>query len=107
MDFVMKNDHKKNIYLEGIKVSTTYSGIKKTPHNEDDTLLIQFDHPCSIAGVFTKSLTSSASVNQSKHNLSSREQSTVRAIIVNSGNANAFTGKLGENTVLRISKHLS
>ena len=59
----MKNDHKKNIYLEGIKVSTTFSGIKKTPHNEDDVLLVQFDKPCSIAGIFTKSLTSSASVN--------------------------------------------
>ena len=103
----MKNDHKKNIYLEGIKVSTTFSGIKKTPHNEDDVLLVQFDKPCSIAGIFTKSLTSSASVNQSRSNLSSRQQATVRAIVVNSGNANAFTGKLGEKTVLKISKHLS
>ena len=103
----MKNNHKKDIHLEGVKVSTTFCGIKKTPHNEDDILLVEFDKPCSIAGVFTKSLTSSASVNQSRSNLSSRQQATVRAIVVNSGNANAFTGKLGEKTVLKISKHLS
>ena len=30
-----------------------------------------------------------------------------RAILVNSGNANAFTGKLGEETVNKISKYLS
>ena len=103
----MKNNHKKNIYLEGIKVSTAFCGIKKTPDNEDDLLLVEFDKSCSIAGVFTKSLTSSAPVNQCKSNLSSMEQATVKAIVVNSGNANAFTGKLGEESVLKISKYLS
>ncbi len=103
----MKNDNKKNIHLDGIKVSTTFSGIKKTPDNEHDVLLIEFDKPCSIAGVFTKSLTSSASVNQCRSNLSSSKQATARAIVVNSGNANAFTGKLGEETVSKISKFLS
>ncbi len=103
----MKNNHKKDIHLEGIKVFTTFCGIKNTPDNEDDLLLIECDKSCSIAGVFTKSLTSSAPVNQCKSNLSSMEKATVRAIVVNSGNANAFTGKLGEETVLKISKYLS
>ena len=103
----MKNNHKKDIHLEGIKVFTTFCGIKNTPDNEDDLLLVEFDKSCSIAGVFTKSLTSSAPVNLCKSNLSSAEQATVRAIVVNSGNANAFTGKLGEETVLKISKYLS
>ena len=49
----MKNDLKKNIHLDGIKVSTAFSGIKKTPNNEDDSLLVEFDQPCPIAGVFT------------------------------------------------------
>ena len=103
----MKNNHKKDIHLEGIKVFTTFCGIKNTPDNEDDLLLVEFDKSCSIAGVFTKSLTSSAPVNLCKSNLSSSEQATVRAIVVNSGNANAFTGKLGEESVLKISKYLS
>ncbi len=103
----MKNNQKKDIHLEGIKVFTTFCGIKNTPNNEDDLLLVEFDKSCSIAGVFTKSLTSSAPVNLCKSNLSSAEQATVRAIVVNSGNANAFTGKLGEESVLKISKYLS
>ena len=103
----MKNNHKKDIHLEGIKIFTTFCGIKNTPDNEDDLLLVEFDKSCSIAGVFTKSLTSSAPVNLCKSNLSSAEQATVRAIVVNSGNANAFTGKLGEESVLKISKYLS
>ncbi len=103
----MEKNHKKDIHLEGIKVSTTFCGIKKTPDNEDDLLLVEFDESCSIAGVFTKSLTSSAPVNQCRSNLSSSEQATVRAIVVNSGNANAFTGKLGEETVFKISEYLA
>mgnify|MGYP001472736393 CR=1 FL=1 len=103
----MKKNHEKDNHFEGIKVSTTFCGIKKTPDNEDDLLLVEFDESCSVAGVFTKSLTSSAPVNQCRSNLSSTEQATVRAIVVNSGNANAFTGKLGEETVFKITKYLS
>ena len=44
-------------------------------------------------------------VNQCKKNLTKYKEPIVRAILVNSGNANAFTGKLGEETVLKISKY--
>ena len=87
--------------MKDIKVSTTYSGIKKTQDNEDDLLLIEFKKKSAIAGVFTQSLTSSASVNQCKKNLTKYKEPVVRAILVNSGNANAFTGKLGEKTVAK------
>ena len=97
----------KNSLLENIKISTIFSGIKKTKDNEEDLLLIELEKSSSIAGVFTQSLTSSASVNQCKKNLTKFKEPSVRAILVNSGNANAFTGKLGEETVLKISKYLS
>lgn len=103
----MKKKLKKDCFLEDIKVSTIYSGIKKTPNNEDDLLLIELEKNSSISGVFTQSLTSSASVNQCKKNLLSTKAPTVRAILVNSGNANAFTGYHGDKTVLKISKYLS
>ncbi len=103
----MKKNLSKNCFLEDIKISTIYSGIKKTPNKEDDLLLIELDKKSSIAGVFTQSLTSSASVNQCKKNLITSKDSIVRAILVNSGNANAFTGKQGEETVLKISRYLS
>lgn len=103
----MNKNLSKNSLLQDIKVSTIYSGIKKKLNNEDDLLLIELDKNSSIAGVFTRSLTSSASVNQCKKNLINSKDPIVRAILVNSGNANAFTGKQGEETVLKISKYLS
>ena len=62
----MKNKSIGNHLLKDILVSTTYSGIKKTHDNEDDLLLIELKKKSAIAGVFTQSLTSSASVNQCK-----------------------------------------
>ena len=103
----MKKKFNKDYFLDDIKVSTIYSGIKKTKKNEDDLLLIEFDKNSAIAGVFTQSLTASASVNQCKKNLASSKEPLVRAILVNSGNANAFTGKFGEETVQKISTFLS
>ena len=96
-----------NSSLQNLKISTCFSGIKKSPNNEHDLLLVEFDKPATIAGLFTKSLTSSASVNQCKDCLKSEKQPTAKAIVVNSGNANAFTGKRGEETVLKIRKYLA
>ena len=103
----MQKNLPKNYFLDDIKVSTIYSGIKKTHDNEDDLLLIELDAESAVAGVFTQSLTSSASVNQCKKNLASSNEPIVRAILVNSGNANAFTGSKGEETVFKISTYLS
>ena len=103
----MKKESIKKTLLEGIKVSTTYSGIKKTQENEDDLLLIELKKKSAVAGVFTQSLTSSASVNRCKKNLTKYKEPIARAILVNSGNANAFTGKMGEETVSKISKYLA
>src|SRR6201999_4486862 len=50
----------------------------------------------TIAGVLTRSKTSSAPVDWCKKNLA---RGKVRAIVVNAGNANAFTGKLGDKAV--------
>ena len=102
-----ENIMNENITLEDIKISTCFSGIKKSKNNEHDLLLVEFEKEASIAGLFTKSLTSSASVNQCKQCLHSEEKQTIRAIVVNSGNANAFTGEKGEETVLKIRNFIS
>ena len=102
-----ENIMNENITLEDIKISTCFSGIKKSKNNEHDLLLVEFEKEASIAGLFTKSLTSSASVNQCKECLHSEEKHTIRAIVVNSGNANAFTGEKGEETVLKIRTFIS
>jgi len=55
-------------------------------------LLVQLEPDTVVAGVFTRSKCASAPVDWCRQNLKSR---TARALVVNSGNANAFTGKTG------------
>ncbi|VFU09861.1 Glutamate N-acetyltransferase / Amino-acid acetyltransferase [Methylocella tundrae] len=55
-------------------------------------MLALFDKGTEVAGVFTKSKCPSAPVDWCRARLSGGK---ARALVVNSGNANAFTGKLG------------
>ena len=55
--------------------------------------MVEFSENTCAAGVFTQSLTASAPVLLCRKNL---QNSTARGLLVNSGNANAFTGKTGE-----------
>ncbi len=57
-----------------------------------DVLLALFDKGTQVAGVFTKSKCPSAAVDWCRERL---ERGKARALVVNSGNANAFTGKVG------------
>jgi glutamate N-acetyltransferase/amino-acid N-acetyltransferase len=59
-------------------------------------LLCVLDKGTTVAGVLTRSKTCSAPVDLCRENL---KGGTARAIVVNAGNANAFTGKAGEKTV--------
>ena len=81
--------------INGVKIATTNCGIKYK--NRDDLLLISFDDEANVAGVFTSSSMPAASVVWCKKNIA---QGSAKALIVNAGNANAFTGKAGEETVL-------
>src|SRR6187402_688127 len=74
--------------LRGLRMATASAGIKYK--NRTDVLLMVFDAPA--AGVFTKSKCPSAPVDFCRQNL---PHGTARAMVVNSGNANAFTGVKG------------
>ncbi|MCP4320245.1 MAG: bifunctional glutamate N-acetyltransferase/amino-acid acetyltransferase ArgJ [Hyphomicrobiales bacterium] len=76
--------------LDGVRIGTTAAGIKYA--DRTDLMLMIFDAPASVAGVFTQSLCPSAPVEFCRHNLGG---GAARALVVNSGNANAFTGKKG------------
>lgn len=100
----MKSSEKK-IKIDDININVYKSGIKK---NKTDLLWIELPDNSSIAGVFTKSETSSAAVRHCKKNLSfDKNNNAVKSILVNSGNANTFTGEKGEKTVREIIKFLS
>ncbi|MEW7009224.1 MULTISPECIES: bifunctional glutamate N-acetyltransferase/amino-acid acetyltransferase ArgJ [unclassified Lentilitoribacter] len=76
--------------IAGVKMQTIEAGIKYS--GRDDVLLMTFDTPASVAGVFTKSKCASAPVDFCQRNLS---KGVAKALVVNSGNANAFTGVKG------------
>jgi glutamate N-acetyltransferase / amino-acid N-acetyltransferase len=76
--------------IAGVKLATAAAGIKYP--NRTDVLLALLDPSTAVAGVFTKSKCPSAPVEWCRANLKSAKP---RALVVNSGNANAFTGKTG------------
>jgi len=76
--------------IEGVKLATAEAGIKYA--NRTDVLLALFDPGTTVAGVFTKSKCPSAPVDWCRAKL---KRGQARALVVNSGNANAFTGKTG------------
>nr|WP_306269325.1 bifunctional glutamate N-acetyltransferase/amino-acid acetyltransferase ArgJ [Pararhizobium sp. IMCC3301] len=80
--------------ISGLLFSTAEAGIKY--RGRRDVLLVQFEDSAQIAGVFTRSRCPSAPVEWCKAHLAS---GTARALLVNSGNANAFTGQKGRDAV--------
>ncbi|MEM7427045.1 MAG: bifunctional glutamate N-acetyltransferase/amino-acid acetyltransferase ArgJ [Pseudomonadota bacterium] len=80
--------------IGGVRLATAEAGVKYT--GRTDVLLCLLDEGTQVAGVFTKSKTASAPVDWCRTNLA---QGSARALLVNSGNANAFTGKAGRSSV--------
>ncbi|RVC17291.1 bifunctional ornithine acetyltransferase/N-acetylglutamate synthase, partial [Mesorhizobium sp. M7A.F.Ca.CA.004.04.2.1] len=82
--------------IEGVRIATAEAGIKYK--SRTDLLTMVFDEGTAVAGVFTKSKCPSAPVDFCRQNLGAGK---ARVLVVNSGNANAFTGKKGrESTAL-------
>jgi glutamate N-acetyltransferase / amino-acid N-acetyltransferase len=76
--------------IAGVKLATAAAGIRY--QGRTDVLLAVLDKGTAVAGVFTQSKCASAPVDWCRAKLS---RGTARALVVNSGNANAFTGKSG------------
>jgi glutamate N-acetyltransferase / amino-acid N-acetyltransferase len=76
--------------VEGVKLATAAAGIRYA--GRTDVLLALLDPGTAVAGVFTRSKCPSAPVDWCRAQL---KRGGARALVVNSGNANAFTGKSG------------
>jgi glutamate N-acetyltransferase/amino-acid N-acetyltransferase len=76
----------------GFRAAGVACGIKGDPSKPDLALFVA-DRPSSAAGVFTTNLVCGAPVKVSRARL---PRATARAVIVNSGNANACTGARGD-----------
>jgi len=77
--------------IAGVKLAAAEAGIRYK--GRTDVLLAVLDKGTTVAGVFTKSKCPSAPVEWCRAKLS---RGKARALVVNSGNANAFTGKTGK-----------
>lgn len=82
-------------YPLGFSAGSTHVGVKPSNSRFDDLGLIASDEPCSAAAVFTTNKFQAAPVTVSREMLKSRAGQGVRAVVINSGCANAVTGKGG------------
>ena len=80
--------------IAGVRFATAEAGIKYK--GRTDVLLATFDPGTAVAGVFTSSKCPSAPVDWCRDKL---KGGVARGLLVNSGNANAFTGMKGKHTV--------
>ena len=93
---------KKLYEIDGVSISSVSCGIKK--NFKDDLVLIKFNSPSKIYGVFTNSKTPGAPIVWNKSII---KNGKVSALIINSGNANVFNGKKGEEALKKIISALS
>jgi len=81
-------------HVRGVRLGTAATAMKYV--GRDDLMLAELPSGASVAGVFTKSKTASAPVDWCRKALSGGE---ALGLLVNAGNANAFTGQAGIQSV--------
>ena len=87
--------------IAGVAFSSVAAGVRY--EGRTDVTLISLERGTSVAGVFTRSSTRAACVRDCEAKLAGKVAGkSGAAIIVNSGNSNAFTGRLGEKAVVRV-----
>ena len=91
--------------IKGVRLATATAGIK---YSRTDVMLAAINPISAVAGVFTQSSTRSAAVfdcERKLHKITDSKNNFPNeiAVLVNSGNANAFTGRAGEDAVREVS----
>ena len=88
-------------HIDGVAISAISANLYK--ESRDDLVLFYFRDGANYASVYTQSKIISENI---KWNLNLKANS-IKALLVNSGNANAFTGKLGFKGITQIAEELS
>ena len=78
----------------GFKAAGVHAGFRKNPERFDMALVVA-DEPCACAGTFTQNVFCAAPVIVSREHLEGVSYGTARAVVINSGIANAATGDRG------------
>jgi glutamate N-acetyltransferase/amino-acid N-acetyltransferase len=90
--------------VKGLRASGVRAGIK--PSGNPDVALLVADAPMTCAGLFTRNHFAAAPVLRSRRHLA-QSGGLVRAVVVNSGNANACTGAQGERDALEMCERVA
>ncbi len=85
----------------GFTVGVASAGVKDGTRRRTDVALIVSDRDCTAAGVFTTNEVIAAPCVVTRKHL---EHGRLRAIVVNSGNANACTGEAGERNAIAMAQ---
>lgn len=85
----------KGTYPLGFQASGTVVGVKPGNTTKPDLAFVASDRPCAAAAVFTKNKFQAAPVTFSRSLLQKKGNQGIRGVLVNSGCANAVTGKGG------------
>ena len=86
--------------IKGVVMASGRAGFYK--HERDDLLVMSFPDGASCAGVFTRHNVGSAPVDWCKRHLETTKGEGVKALVVNAGCANSFTGRPGADAVRRV-----
>jgi len=92
--------------IGGVEIATARAGFYK--HERDDLVVFHFPQGASCAGVFTRHKVGSAPVDWCKRHLDADKGGEgVKALVVNAGCANAFTGKAGADAARRTASEVA
>ncbi|MDC7676001.1 bifunctional glutamate N-acetyltransferase/amino-acid acetyltransferase ArgJ [Asticcacaulis machinosus] len=91
--------------VAGVEIAIASAGFYK--HVRPDVMVMKFAEGTTAAGVFTRHTIGSAPVDWCKKQLAANEGSDIRALVVNAGCANAFTGRLGADAARRTAAAVS
>lgn len=86
-------------YPKGFSAAGVACGLKK--NGDKDLALIVCDNDANVAGVFTQNVVKGHSLQLCKKNI---ENGVARALVINSGNANACLAKRGQQDALSMAK---
>ncbi len=100
----MKNSGK-ILPVAGIKLASVSAGIKKS--GDDDLVVFEFDETSVCAATFTQNAFCAAPVTLAKKHLAQQSSTSLRALLINSGNANAGTGDTGLKNTLQTCQWLA
>ncbi len=87
--------------IAGVEFAAVEAGVRY--QNRKDVMLVRLAPGTAMAGVFTRSTTRSACVRDCQAKLAMKvTDGSGAAIVVNSGNSNAFTGSVGDEAVTAV-----